>query len=226
MKPTWSGQNWGSMLTGVNPNKHGVTNSNINDHYYNKKEYPTIFKTILNFDANATIASIVSWTPLNKGLTEEGLKLTKVTDNDDNIVAPTLDFISNYGKEAKLMFVDFSDIDNTGHGKGWMGKEYIAKYKLIDSYIGKIVHKLQETQLLESTLILVTADHGGIGTSHGGNTLQETQILFGASGPGISPKQLPSNTVRNMDIFAITLKALNIPLPSYIDSKVPANLFD
>ncbi|KAI9292914.1 alkaline phosphatase-like protein [Neoconidiobolus thromboides FSU 785] len=225
MKPTWSGQNWGSMLTGVTPERHGVTNGNINDHYYNKNEYPTVFKTILNHDPNATIASIVSWAPLNKGLTEEGLKLDKVTSNDTTVFTSSLDYITTRGKNSKFMFVYFGDIDETGHSKGWLSKEYIAEYKLVDSYIGKILAKLEEAKLRDSTLILMTADHGGVGKGHGGNSKAETQVLFGASGPGISPKKL-DNSVRNMDIFAITLKALNIPLPSYIDSEVPRKLFD
>ncbi|KAI9298552.1 alkaline phosphatase-like protein [Neoconidiobolus thromboides FSU 785] len=225
MKPTSSGQNWGSMLTGVIPERHGVTNGNINNHYYNKTEYPTVYKTILNYSSNATIASIVSWAPLNKGLTEEGLKLDKVTSNDATVLTSTLDYITKRGKDSKFMFVYFGNIDETGHNKGWLSKEYIKEYKLVDSYIGKILAKLEEAKLRDSTLILMTADHGGIGKTHGGNSKEETQILFGASGPGISPKKL-DDTVRNMDIFAITLKALNIPLPSYIDSKVPSNLFD
>lgn len=39
--------------------------------------------------------------------------------------------------------------------------------------------------MLDKTIFIVTADHGGIGKGHGGKTMQEMQTPFIISGKGI-----------------------------------------
>jgi hypothetical protein len=45
--------------------------------------------------------------------------------------------------------------------------------------------KVRRINLRSSTVVLFTADQGGIGTTHGGYTMDEIQIPWIISGPGI-----------------------------------------
>ena len=44
---------------------------------------------------------------------------------------------------------------------------YYASVKMIDDQVGRIVHALEETEQLDSTLIVFTADHGDMAGGHG-----------------------------------------------------------
>jgi choline-sulfatase len=53
-----------------------------------------------------------------------------------------------------------------------MKRDYLNFYgnlmKASDAYLVKILDTLQEQNLLDNTLVIATADHGEMGTAHGG----------------------------------------------------------
>lgn len=51
-----------------------------------------------------------------------------------------------------------------------------AAVEATDDRIGEILNALKDAGNGKSTLILFTADHGGIKKGHGGTTMQERQI--------------------------------------------------
>ena len=55
----------------------------------------------------------------------------------------------------------------------------------LDKYVGRIIGAAKEAGIYDNTIIIVTADHGGINKGHGGKTLQEMQIPFIISGKNI-----------------------------------------
>jgi arylsulfatase A-like enzyme len=54
-----------------------------------------------------------------------------------------------------------------------------------DQLIGKIVEAVKEAEIGDKTMIIVSADHGGKETSHGGESLGEVEIPIILSGAGI-----------------------------------------
>jgi predicted AlkP superfamily pyrophosphatase or phosphodiesterase len=58
------------------------------------------------------------------------------------------------------MFSYFNSIDATGHESKWGSEEQLKAVGDIDDKIAKIIDALREKDLLESTYILITSDHG------------------------------------------------------------------
>ena len=55
----------------------------------------------------------------------------------------------------------------------------------IDGYIGEIITAIKDAGIWDETIIIVTADHGGIKYNHGGRTMEEMETPFIISGPNI-----------------------------------------
>jgi predicted AlkP superfamily pyrophosphatase or phosphodiesterase len=223
MYPTISGENWGSMLHGVIPKKHGLTNEIVeNNSYPEDSDYPSIFKIIQAHNSTLKLASFAAWAPINEGIIEKSVSMHRVwRKTDDEIIIDMIDYLKTDGKSTAFTFFYFLDIDEIGHKHYWMSSEYIKRFKMTDEYIKQILNTLEDLKLRETTLIVITSDHGGILWRHGSLTPVEKSVLFGISGPGVPRRKLDGRFVRNMDIAAVVLKALNIPIPKYFDSKVP-----
>ncbi|MBV5322645.1 MAG: alkaline phosphatase family protein, partial [Ilumatobacteraceae bacterium] len=88
-----------------------------------------------------------------------------------------------------LMFVHFPSGDLAGHDHGWMSRQQLRAYATDDESFGYILGTLKSHGLYESTLIIVTADHGGHDTSHGTNRLQDMTIPWIISGAGVQSMQ-------------------------------------
>jgi arylsulfatase A-like enzyme len=63
-----------------------------------------------------------------------------------------------------------------------------------------------------NTLLLVTADHGGIGKKHGGLTMAELEIPWIAVGPNVRNAEL-RNPVDTYDTAATIADALGLDMP-------------
>ena len=81
-------------------------------------------------------------------------------------------------KKPMYCAVIFEYPDHTGHTYKWESKEYYEKLDELDGYLGEIVAAIEEAGMMDETVIILTADHGGIGTNHGGKTLNEILFLW------------------------------------------------
>lgn len=111
-----------------------------------------------------------------------------------------------------LMLVHFPEGDLAGHEYGWMSREQLSTYGRDDSLFGLLLQALKNNGLYESTLIIVTSDHGGHDTTHGSDLPEDRTIPWVISGPRIVPGAL-STRVFIMDTAATAAFALGLPLP-------------
>jgi len=111
-----------------------------------------------------------------------------------------------------LMFVHFPSGDLAGHEDGWMSRQQLRAYTRDDESFGFILETLKNHDLYESTLIIVTADHGGHDTTHGTDMLEDMTIPWIASGFGIQSRQL-STQVHTTDTAATVAFALGLSIP-------------
>ncbi|MBE6529509.1 MAG: hypothetical protein E7680_02760 [Ruminococcaceae bacterium] len=141
-----------------------------------------------------------------------------------------------------LMFVQFGGVDYAGeHGGvswaggssnnqfngGWGGfgsKAYLQQITITDGYIGEIYAKYEAAGVLEDTLFIVTADHGGTGYGHGGTTDAEMNIMFAISGKTVK-QDCAFENMRIRDTAAIVAEALGVTAPAGWSAKVPEDLF-
>ena len=108
-----------------------------------------------------------------------------------------------------LMFVHFPSGDLAGHDHGWMSRQQLRAYANDDESFGFILETLKNHGLYQSTLIIVTADHGGHDTTHGTAMLEDTTIPWIISGYGVQPLQLTTQ-VHTADTAATAAFALGL----------------
>ena len=221
--PSMSAQGWGSILHGVLPEYHGLTNDIIkNTPYPANSPYPSIFKVVRNAMPDAPLASFVEWNPINVGIVENGLDVVKGTGADDaEVTGRILEYLS--ANTPVLMFVQFSSPDDIGETYGFGSDIYLATISTVDALIGSIYDKLKAKGILDDTLFIVTADHGGINKGHGGDTDVERNVFLGVAG-----KTVASSTIvdaESRDVAAIAAYALGLECPGTWTGRVPAGVF-
>jgi hypothetical protein len=112
-----------------------------------------------------------------------------------------------------LMFIHFPSGDYIGHKKGWMSKTQLSMLRDEDDYFGDLLRALDENGLRESTLVIVTSDHGGHETTHGFNVPEDLTIPWIISGPGVQPMELTTD-VQLMDTAVTVAYALHLEIPA------------
>lgn len=227
--PSISAQCWGSMLLGVSPDTHKLTNSYVESHVYPTDSVnPSLFRRIREVYPDADLASFSNWSPINDGIVEHNLDVKFDSDSDDDMTDNIIEYLDE--ASPKFMFVQFDSVDGAGHSKGYGSAHHLDVLCEVDGFIGKIYDKLEERGLLENSLFIVTADHGGTpGGDHGGVTEAELKIYFGAAGDGVK-KNGEIGEMFVWDTAAVVLEAFGIPVPEYTEDGfigiVPDGLFE
>ena len=226
MDPTISAQNWGAMLLGVAPVVHGLTNGYISQYEYTNKEFPSLFTRIRQAFPDAYLTSVCNWNPINHGLIEHDVGVDLATADSDEQLHPLI--LERIAKKPKFLFVQYDDVDGAGHGGGYGNEQHLRQIEISDRYVGEIYEAYQKAGILDETLLIVIADHGGIRHGHGGFTDEEKYIFFGMAGKGVNKTQIAR--AETVDVAATVLAALGLPVPAYdpqgFSSQVPEGVFD
>ena len=83
-------------------------------------------------------------------------------------------------------FVHITDPDVVGHDSGWESTEYYQSVMKVDSLLGRIFNLIDDGPLVDVTAVIVTADHGGSGTTHDDPFLPENYTVpLYVTGPGV-----------------------------------------
>ena len=231
-KPTISAECWGSMLIGVGPEVHKLTNRRVSTLPYPLwSKHPSVFRRIRRAYPKAELGSYCDWNPITKGIVERLMGVSHATARDKELTPLICDYIRQ--KKPDFLFVHFDSTDGAGHKNGYGTKEHISAIGEVDTLIGYVHSAVQEAGILEDTLFMVIADHGGTnpgngkGGSHGGWTDEEKYVTFAAVGKGVSSKGIGEMNIR--DLAAIILYGMGIEAPSFDEkgwpSQIPKGLF-
>jgi arylsulfatase A-like enzyme len=218
------------MLTGVPPSKHGVTwNSVVPTTRIVYSRWPTLFE--IAHRAGYTTA-MVSGKSKFLGLTPPA-SLTwsfvpkAAVISDSAVVTQAIDWIQRYAPQ--VLFVHLPAVDSAGHASGWGSPEQQAAIAGADRCIGRLLDALRERGVTDSTLVLITADHGGAGMSHGGIDPRSLMIPWIAAGPGVRPDydltQDEDLSVRTEDTFATLCYVLGLTSPKPVDGRPVLPIF-
>lgn len=214
-----------SMLTGVVPGKHGIEWNR--DLPFKEPVYPrvpTVFElaTQAGYTA-AMVAGKSKFCALAKPGTVTWAEYPKEGQGVSNewVAAAAIKLIET--KKPDLIFVHFPETDGVGHARGWGSPEQIACIEKTDRQLGLVFDALERAGLRSSTFVVVTADHGGAGLTHGADDPRSRHIPWIAVGPGVRQgfdlTQLAELEVRTEDTCATACYLLGLPLPSYFDGK-------
>lgn len=105
----------------------------------------------------------------------------------------------------------------TEKGKFGNAAEYLGMVKCIDDNVGKILKELEADGLLESTVVVFTADHGDMCGEHGrnGKGIPEeasAKVPFLVRAPGLAkPGTVVSSPLNNADFKPTMLRLLGAP---------------
>ena len=221
--PSISAQCWGSMLHGVKCSVHGLTNSIVeNTPYPADSTYPSFFKVVRENDPDAKLGSFCNWNPINVGIVEDEIGVHKKGGvGDADITKLVCDYVKS--EKPELVFVQFDEVDGAGHSSGYGSAMHLAAITRADTRIGEIYRAYEESGILEDTLFIVSADHGGHLKAHGGTTDTEKYVMFAAVGKTVEKGQIGEMEIR--DTASVVLHAFGYKQPESWTSRVPSKLF-
>ncbi|WP_426243539.1 alkaline phosphatase family protein [Nocardioides sp. LHG3406-4] len=95
--------------------------------------------------------------------------------------------IADLATPRSYRFLHLSAPDVAGHAHGFMSKPYLKAIRQTDRRLGKVVAAIDaDPALRKSTVLMVTADHGGKGASHEMPTVfANYRVPFIVRGPGV-----------------------------------------
>jgi predicted AlkP superfamily pyrophosphatase or phosphodiesterase len=197
-----------SMLSGVSADSHGLWwNSYHADRGY--IHVPTIFSAA--HAAGLTTAMIVG-KPKLRHIAIPGT--VDYFERPSYLCGGVAKRAAEYFVASKpdLLFVHFSDPDEYGHSNGWMSAEYLKAVANSDHCLATVLDAIDASGLAATTMVIVTADHGGHGFRHSdGHDTVDRDIPWIVRGPQITPGSALDGTVETVDTAATTLAALGLP---------------
>jgi predicted AlkP superfamily pyrophosphatase or phosphodiesterase len=132
------------------------------------------------------------------------------TDKTDDFTTVEGLALEQIRRGFNLLFVHFPNGDLAGHEFGWMSREQFKAYAGDDRSFGRLVQSLKDHGMYDSTIIIVTSDHGGHDTTHGTDSVEDMTIPWIISGPRVLPAVLQTQ-VRIMDTAATIAYVLGLP---------------
>lgn len=222
--PSISAECWGSMLHGVTPSFHGLTNAIASERPYDMDSmFPSVFRVIRENNPKAVLASFCTWPAINFGIVEDEIGVLKNRQaNDDALVQAVCAYLQE--TMPNFLFVAFDEPDAVGHAQGFGSQEQLACITRIDEYIGEIFRIYRDKNILANTLFIVTADHGGNETEHGGDTDAEMQLMYAVAGKTVQAGGAAID-MQIRDNAAIILHAFGYAVPETWTARVPSGVF-
>jgi len=217
--PTSSSTNWASMIMGAGPEQHGITsNSWERDNFtlpaVTQSEaflFPSIFQLIRKQRSSAKIGAIYHWSGFGRLFEKSAVNYDENPATEEETAVNASSYIKV--ENPLFTFIHFDHIDHAGHEFGHGTKEYYASVEKGDSLLAEIMKAIAESDLAENTMVVISADHGGIGKGHGGESLDEIEIPFMLWGKGIKKDYRIKYPVYQYDNAATVAHALNINIP-------------
>lgn len=204
-----------SLLTGVEPVAHGIMwNGDLPLAEPVYPRVPTLFELAKRAGySTGAVTGKSKFAILNKpGTIDFSYWPDEAKSDDADVVKHALLVLRSH--QPEVFFVHFPGVDNAGHKFGWGTAEQLAAVATADRAVGQLVDALGEMKLLDDTLIIVTADHGGAGRSHGSDDFRSRHIPWIAVGPGVRKNyDLTMNrelVVETYDAFATIAAMLDI----------------
>jgi predicted AlkP superfamily pyrophosphatase or phosphodiesterase len=226
-----------SMLTGVTIERHGISGNDDKAAATEPLLVPTIFNLAKAAGISSGMASGKSkfslyasaidypWYP---GHGEKYSAASGTNEVHDNVTADhAIEIIHDHA--PRLMFVHFAWNDAIGHSQGWGSAAQITGLADTDKQLGRVLDALRDVKVFDQTTVIVSADHGGSGRTHGAGDEESHYIPWIIAGPN-TRKDYDLSLIRTLrvqtyDTFATACWVLNLTPSPDIDGKVVKQAF-
>jgi arylsulfatase A-like enzyme len=118
------------------------------------------------------------------------------------------------GAPPHLLFVHLGEPDFAGHAFGWMSRFYGRNVRSADAALADLVAAADATYGADGYTLLVTADHGGHGRTHGSADSLDVTIPWIAWGARVAPGAALGAGIRTIDTAATVLWLLGLEVPA------------
>ena len=217
--PSSSSPNWASMIMGADTEQHGVTSNGWEkfDHQLppvvvtENGTFPTIFTLFKDQQPEAHVGAIYDWDGFGRLFEKSDVDFDIDGDHEDKTTQEAVNYIKEH--TPKFTFVHLDHVDHAGHAKGHGTPDYFQSVEKADSLIAEIVNATKDVGIFEKTMFIVSADHGGLGFGHGGESLAEMEIPFILYGAGIKKGYYIEETVYQYDNAPTVAYAMGLQTP-------------
>jgi predicted AlkP superfamily pyrophosphatase or phosphodiesterase len=205
-----------SMMTGVNPRRHDVEwNRDFDTVEPLYPRVPTLFEAAKRHGfTTAVAAGKLKFDMFDRpGVLDWRFIPAKAKCETAEVIGPACDIIREH--KPDVMLVHFPSVDNVGHAIGWATPQQMQAIADADVAVGKLLDAMSDAQMTDSTLLIITADHGGAGQNHGPDDPRSRHIPWIAVGPGIRHHVdltiYAKLTINTEDTFATVCWMMGIP---------------
>lgn len=231
-----------SMLTGLSPAKHNVFWNNY-EPLRGKIKVPNVFDLAKETDTTISTAMFPGkakfrhiWHPDSLDLFDLGglkedtpsaggaAEVEKKIIPSQSVAKAASAYIA--AKKPNLCFIHFADPDAAGHKSGWGSPQQKAAFKVADQALSQIMKAITVAGIAGSSVLILTADHGGHLKTHGLDIPEDMEIPWIAWGKGVKKNHAITSPVTTYDTTATALWLLGVPLPAELDGKPVKEAFN
>jgi glycosyltransferase involved in cell wall biosynthesis len=196
--PSVSWPNWTSLFFGTPPERRSA------------EQFPSIFTLVRNSGQENTSVLFYEWGELNKICPDEAAEKLVIKSNLESVQRITAYFIEN---KPVFTAIVFDEPDHTGHSIGWGSQAYYAKLTELDGFIALIEDAVKDAGVYDSTVFMLSADHGGSFRGHGSNTSKHRRIPLIIFGRGIKEGYVIPSPLSICDIAPTMAAILGLEAP-------------
>ena len=221
-----------SMLTGVPPSKHGIHfTADPGPGDPTQPAWPTLLQ--LAHRAGLTTAMSAGKSKFSEFASPGALDLSFVpppgdSASDSAVTVTAANWIAT--RRPQVLFLHLAGTDLVGHAEGWGSPAQIEAAAAADRGLSRVLSALTSAGLTDSTLVILSADHGGAGKTHGGKDPRSHFIPWIAAGPGVRRDfdltLEPGLQVRTEDTFATACAWLGLRITKPVDGRAVKEIFE
>ena len=215
--PSSSAVNWASMLMVSPPELHGYTQWGSRTPELPSRVigpggiFPSIIGQIKIQKPKFKTAVVYKWGGIGylfeKNMTDTVMNMA----SDDEVVDRTVQTIRDL--KPNFLFSCYDEPDGVGHKIGHDTPEYYDQMTKNDMHLAKIIQAVKDAGIENETLIMIMADHGGIGKGHGAKTMAEMQTPLIFWGKSVKQQPEMQQSIMMYDIGATIAWIFDLKFP-------------
>lgn len=205
---TSDASSWMSMMSGVSFSNHGIVDESyipkpdVNHPHEDPAGYPSMLFRMATIAPSIKTAVVSRSIALNDKLLVSADE-TYDENTDEGIKNKVLDLFEK--KNHDVMIVQFKSVLDAGKESGFSVENaaYTDALNKVDGYVGNILDglKARKNYASEDWLVIVTSNHGGIGTSYGGKSDQERNTFAIFANPSFKEAELTGKAMNYVRLW-------------------------
>jgi len=208
--PGVSWPNWTTIFSGTPPEQR------------TDEAFPTIFTLVKNKMKTNSSVLFYEWNELQKLCPDEAAEKQEILSDLESARKIAAYIVKN---KPVFLAAAFNEPDGTGHNKGWGSAAYYAKLAEMDGLIAVIEQAVKDAGIYDSTVFILSADHGGSFHGHGANFPKQRKIPVVVYGHGIKEGFAISSPVSICDIAPTMAALLGMEIPPEWNGRLLREIF-